>query len=120
MLRKLINNIGFSLIELLVSLTILCIVIIATSSLFVCTARINKLSEKQYKATLIAKNFMELIKASQDLKVGRSVYIVDEVKIIVDINTINKYKDEMYEINVEVIIDDDTLENLKGYKILYY
>lgn len=120
MLRKLINNKGFSLIELLVSLTILSMIIIASTSLFVYTVKINNLSEKQYKATLIAKNFMELTKASEDFKIGRSVYLVDEVKIIVNINSISKYKDEMYEIDVEVIVDDNTLEKLKGYKILYY
>jgi len=118
MIKRLKNDIGLSLVELLFTLAILGITVIAISSLLINTAKINKKSEQQYNATLLAKSYMEYIKASDGVNVGKSIYFAENVEIIIDICEINKYKDQMYKVVIEVISNDETLEKLEGYKIL--
>ncbi|MGF7056990.1 type IV pilus modification PilV family protein [Brassicibacter mesophilus] len=120
MVKRLNNNIGLSLIELLFTLAILGITVIAVSSLLVNTAKINKKSEQQYNATLLAQSYMECIKASSDINIGRTIHFDDDFKIIIDISEIDEYHDKMYKVIIEIISNGNILEKLGSYKVLYY
>lgn len=118
MIKSLKNNVGFSFIELLFTLAILSITFISISFLLVNISRINKMSELQYNATLLAQSYMENIKASDNINVGQTIDIIEDGEIIIDIIEINKYQDKIYKINIEVIINEKVSERLEGYKTI--
>jgi prepilin-type N-terminal cleavage/methylation domain-containing protein len=56
------NNQGFTLVELLVAVTILTLVVSPLLSAFVTSARINSMSKTKHEATVVAENVFEGIK----------------------------------------------------------
>lgn len=67
---KLNKNAGFSLVELLIAVVILAIIVIPLLHLFVSSTRINVKSRKTLRATTVAQDIMEGLKA----------YNIDELK----------------------------------------
>ncbi len=61
--RRKLNNEGVTLVELLVAITMLCIVVGAFYSCFVLAAKTNAKSKIHHKATTLAQNILENIKA---------------------------------------------------------
>lgn len=118
MLKELKNNNGLTLIELLFTLAILGIVTIAVIALLTNAAFINRKSEQQYNATLIAQTYMENIKATENIEIGQTIEIFNDFKILIDVSEVNKYNNMIYKVRVEVLIDEKTLEVFEGYKIL--
>lgn len=62
-MRKINNNKGFTLIEILLSMTILSIIIVPLSTFFLTSQKISKDSEINFEAMTIAQNYFEKIKA---------------------------------------------------------
>jgi prepilin-type N-terminal cleavage/methylation domain-containing protein len=67
MFKCLKNKKGLTLIEILVSISILSIIIIPIYSLFISSAKMSYLSNNKMNATNIAQRYMEKIKASETL-----------------------------------------------------
>lgn len=57
------NNKGFTLIEIIITIAILSIVIVPLSSMFIQAAKMNSMAAEEYDATLIAQKYFEEIKA---------------------------------------------------------
>lgn len=68
--RKLNRNAGFSLVELLIAVVILAIIVIPLLHLFISSTRVNVKSRKTLRATTVAQDIMEGLKA----------YNIDELK----------------------------------------
>ncbi len=68
--RKVNKDAGFSLVELLIAVVILAIIVIPLMNLFVSSNRINIKSRKTLRATTVAQDIMEGLKA----------YDIDEIK----------------------------------------
>lgn len=118
MLNKLKTNNGLTLIELLFTLAMFGVIVIWVTGLLINTAVINRKSEQQYKATLIAQSYMENIKASDSINIGETVETIDSFKVIVSISKVSRYRESIYKINIEVLAEDSILERLEGYKII--
>lgn len=119
MIKKLRNSSGVSFIELIITLAILGITMISYSSLLANTSKINKKSELQYRATLLAQSYMERIKALDTINIGQTIDSFEDTIILVDIVEIDKYNCNIYKIIIEVSICDVIYERLEGYKIVY-
>ena len=61
--RKLNKNAGFSLVELLIAVTILAIIVIPLLHMFVTTSRLNGKAKQKQRATTVAQNLIEGMKA---------------------------------------------------------
>lgn len=61
--KKLNSNAGFSLVELLIAVTILSIIVIPLMHLFLSSARLNVKSRQTLRATTVAQDIMEGLKA---------------------------------------------------------
>lgn len=61
--KKLNRNAGFSLVELLIAVTILSIIVIPLMHLFLSSARLNVKSRQTLRATTVAQDIMEGLKA---------------------------------------------------------
>lgn len=61
--RKLNRNAGFSLVELLIAVTILAIIVIPLMHLFLTSTRLNVKSRQTLRATTVAQDIMEGLKA---------------------------------------------------------
>lgn len=118
MIKELKNSFGLSFVELLFTLAILGITMISISSLLVSTTKINKESEIQYQATLLAQRYLEKIKASDTVSVGKTVINSDNTKATIDIIEIEKYESKLYKIVVEISFYGEIYERLEGYKII--
>lgn len=68
--RKLNKNAGFSLVELLIAVTILAIIVIPLLHMFVTTARLNGKAKQKQRATTVAQNLIE----------GMKAYDIDELR----------------------------------------
>ncbi|MFA5524049.1 MAG: hypothetical protein WDA24_06805 [Tissierellales bacterium] len=118
MIKNKRSNSGLSFIELLFTISILGIIMISIVPLCTNTNKINNISESLYKATLLAQEYMEQIKASDSVTVGQTIDCIDDTKILVDIEKIDKYNSDFYQITIEVFQKDELMESIKGYKII--
>lgn len=84
---------GLTLIEVLITVSILGIIIIPLSSFFITSAKINKESEDKFKATLIAQNFMEDIKLSDSIMEGETQYNIADYSVIVNITNVSDFSE---------------------------
>lgn len=58
-----LNNVGFSLVELLIGVTILAVITVPLLHMFVTSGKINAKSRKTLRATVVAQDLMEGVKA---------------------------------------------------------
>jgi len=117
MIRKLKNSFGISFIELLFTISILCILMVTISPLLLNINKINKKSESLYKATMLAQSYMENIKGSDAILPGETIHNIDDIQVKIHITEIKKYKYGTYKIIIEIYRQDELLERLEGYKM---
>lgn len=115
-----LSSSGFTLIEILFSISILGIMCLALFSMNTTIIKAYKDSKQQFEATLTAQCLYERIKASPFPDVGETITEFDDYKIISDIVEVEKYNGRLYKITVEVIKEDEVLEKIEGYKIFKY
>lgn len=68
MIKKMRDNKGFTLLEIVITIGILGIIVIPIFSLFVNTAKTNAMAEDKIQATMIAQKYMEKIKSSKSIE----------------------------------------------------
>lgn len=120
------NNKGFTLVELLVAITVLAIIVVPFMQGFVTAARTNMKAKKLQNATMIATNAMEKIKANsfEDFEFireadGKSYYMIKGVQaeghtfdtlITLDTNEyVDPYTEGYNEMKVPIISTPDVL-----------
>lgn len=118
MFKKLKCNSGISFLELLFAISILSIIFIFILPLISSIKNINKNTEYQYRATLLAQSYMDQIKASETVETGQTTEFIEDAEIIINISEIDEYEGDIYKVTIEVIIEGNTLEKLEGYKII--
>lgn len=118
MIRRLTNNSGLSFIELLFTISILGVIMISLTPLFINAIEVNKKSESLYKATLLAQGYMENIKATDNITVGEVVENLGDFQVKIEIEEIDTYSDSFYKVIIEIFQGHELLERLEGYKII--
>ncbi|WP_069649465.1 prepilin-type N-terminal cleavage/methylation domain-containing protein [Caloranaerobacter ferrireducens] len=105
---------GLTLIEVLITISILGIIIIPLSSFFITSAKINKESGDKFKATLIAQKFMEDIKLSDSIMEGQTQYNIENYNVIVNITNITDFSEyesssfyDTIDYDIKIQIDKD-------------
>ncbi|RKD34587.1 prepilin-type N-terminal cleavage/methylation domain-containing protein [Thermohalobacter berrensis] len=125
MINLINNKRGVTLIEILLTLTILGIIIIPLTNLFVNTVKNNKRSEDLMIATSISQKYMERILSHQVIADEGDEFTEEDYKsfkVIVK-EKIEKYRNEedkeiLYEIKLTVKKNDKViLDNITGYVI---
>ena len=106
--QKKLNNKGVTLVELLVSITMLSIVVGAFYSCFVLAAKTNAKAKLAHKATSLAQNLMENIKAEDmDSLMRQIVYpmvtVTDEAGITSHITNFRLVSQTGYDVNANVM-----------------
>ena len=118
---------GFTLVEVIISITILGILIIPIFTLMSINIKLSSESIKQIKATNFAESKIEELKFSETIKSGNNTIEKDGFKIeslIEPIYSLENDKDKknainsskLYRITVEVIKNDKVIEKLLTYK----
>jgi len=105
------NNKGFTLIELIISIAILMIILVPLTNMFVFSAKVNALGREELDGISAAKKYIEEIKASDEL------FNVDEedgveykgYKLYVDILGVEKYASNDVDNDFEFEEDIDIL-----------
>lgn len=64
-MKKQLNDNGFTMVEVILSITVLGIVIVPLMNMFVLSAKISRESSYEYKSFLEAQKYMEEIKAME-------------------------------------------------------
>ena len=105
------NNLGLSLVELLIAVTILAIIIVPLLHVFVSSANLNLKSKRTMKATMISENIMEEF---EDLTIEELVlnYGATESSGIYTFafDTTDFTEDGSADYQAEVILDPDTYD----------
>lgn len=73
-MKKLFIINGFTLIEVILTISVLGIVIVPLMSIVVLCAKINKESNNEYKSFLEAQKYMEEIKATKSIDYTKYIY----------------------------------------------
>ncbi|MEA5095461.1 MAG: prepilin-type N-terminal cleavage/methylation domain-containing protein [Sedimentibacter saalensis] len=68
------NRRGMTLVELIMTITVLGILIAPVTSMFVFSAKINSAAGKEFEAGMLAQSYMEEIKAMEELDKQKYVY----------------------------------------------
>lgn len=112
------NTKGFTLIETIYAIAILGILSIALTNMIMLTINTHKNSKEQFNATLLAQYHFEKIKAS-DVAEAENIKIESgNLHIEIDIAEVEKYKDRLFKVTVEVMNGDKSLEKIEGYKLM--
>ena len=69
-LKRILNQKGLTLVEIIVTLAVLGIVIAPLMSMFVTSQKVNVESRKEYEAIQLAQKYMEEIKAMDTISIG--------------------------------------------------
>lgn len=125
-MNRLFNNRGLTLVEVIMTLTILGIVICPMMNLLILSRKINNAGEVEYKSIQIAQRYMEEIKAMNEIDCN--IYSFNS-----EIGCYEKYVSEtdnnfgaeikivpngiIYYINIDIISDGEIINSLKGSKI---
>ena len=118
-MKKRLNSKGFTLIETIFSIAILGIIHLALSTMLTTTINAYKESKQQYNATLLAQSYFEKIKASPIENVGQTINESEDLRGIIDITEVSKYTGRLYKITIEVTKEEESLEKIEGYKLIY-
>lgn len=99
------NNSGFTLVELLISIAILTIIVIPALNSMLLSARLNMNAKQNHKATMVAENLMEKLKADKFEKIeswdGINNLSTGDVKEY----RLESYSDQGSRYNVEIKMD---------------
>lgn len=121
------NEKGFTLIEVIISIAVLGILISPIFTLMNVNSKLSNKSREQIIATNLAESEIEELKFSEFIKLGKSTKSKDGFKIdsmIESVLNIEDYEDEekvvdykkLYKITVEVKKDEKFIERLFTYK----
>ncbi|MCK9216715.1 MAG: type II secretion system GspH family protein [Firmicutes bacterium] len=113
---KRLDSKGFTLIETIYGIAILGILSIALSNLIMLTIKTYKDSKEQFNATLLAQYYFEEKKASYIVETEKTVIKSGDLLVSIDVLEVERYKERLFKITVEVIKDEMTLEKFEGYK----
>lgn len=104
MRRKLMDNKGVTLVEVLVTIAILGIIITPVFSMFITAAKANASSDEKMKATFVAQEVMENIKATSDITSITSPQYIGDYEITVGLKeTDYKFNDSWKGSGTEII-----------------
>lgn len=120
------NNKGFTLIEVILTLSILGLAIMPLMSMSVISAKINSESNKEYKSFLEAQSYMEEIKILNDIDTIKYVYNkgIYERKVIQNDHVFGaeiKIIPEStfyYSIDISIIDNGEVINTLRGSMIV--
>lgn len=128
-MKSLLKIEGFTLIEIILTITILGIVIIPIMTLFVLSAKINRESSNEYKTLLEAQKYMEEIKSFESIDCSKYFYnATNGIYEGTVIQTNDKYgaiikiipqRSFLYFIEVYIIDDGIVVNSLIGSKIIH-
>ena len=107
MIKK--NNKGFTLVEVLIAMTILGIVVVPLLQAFVVSARTNAKAKNLLDATMVAENIMEELKASSFNELAGKYQIISEDDGTGHHFSVNQTVDEI-EYKAEVNLQEKTSE----------
>ncbi|KNF07385.1 hypothetical protein CLPU_17c00100 [Gottschalkia purinilytica] len=126
-----INNKGTTMIEVVVSITILSLLTLPIITLFYESVKMNKKSQEQMTATILAENFIEDIKTSENLNIGQVTKYENGFNINIKIEEIEKELEEqnkkdnicilnesLFKITVEIVKENTLLEKIVSYKLI--
>lgn len=126
-MKKLNSITGYTIIETMVTLTILGIVICPLCTLFIMSAKINRESNVEYKSLLAAQGLIEEIKATDEIDLNtysfdvktaayeKIIALNDELKAKV---TIDANENLLYIVNIVVFHNDIEVNSIYGTKLL--
>ncbi len=126
-MKKLLNCYGFTMIEVILSITILSIVIVPLMNMFVLSAKITQESSYEYKSFLEAQKYIEEIKAMESIDYAKYSYnlLCDmyECTVIQTEDTLGAtvkiipQGDFLYLIEVNIIDEGKVVNSLLGSKV---
>lgn len=117
------NNKGLTLVEVIMTITILGVVIGPLMNFLVLSEKINKEGENEYKSIQSAQYYMEEIKARDGIDTGVYIYNADDMCYERIIMSPEGYRAEiriregnygLYYIEVDIFKGEDMLNSLKG------
>lgn len=119
-MKKNFNSKGFTLIEILLSLTILSIIIVPISSFFLTSQKISKDSDTNFKAITLAQSYFEMIKSMDNFEMIKSIDGIEWIGEFDPSKKINGVKSEgdfKIEVNIEPVRpvgDEDKFKKIKA------
>lgn len=119
---KKINNKGLTLIEVIMTLTVLSIVICPLMNMFVLSIKINSMSDKEYYSIQNAQYYMEEIKSAGKVNLSTYVYNFENncyEKNIADENNRAEIKVRcgnygLYYVDISILKDEKLVNSLAG------
>lgn len=120
-----VNNKGFTLIEVIISVAVLGILITPIFSLMNINSKLNDKSRDQIIATSLAESEIEELKFSESIKLGKNIVnkngftiesLTEPMFIVVNDDEEAKDEKKLYRITVEIKKDERIIERLLTYK----
>lgn len=124
---KISNNLGMTLVELIMTMAVLGILIVPVMSMFVFSAKINMEASTDFKAVMLAQSYMEEIKAMEQLDTQK--YVSNDVtgkfeRFVPETErnygaeiTIEAGEGIVYSINILIMQGGQVIKSLEGSKI---
>lgn len=124
-----LNSKGFTLLEIIISMGLLSITICPLLSMIILAAKINKISDIEYKTMQLAQAHMEEIAVMKSIdgekytyndktkNYERVVYEYDDYKTEIKIKRTGE--ENLYSVEVIVKKDGQEINELKGTKLFY-
>lgn len=99
------NNSGFTMIELLISVAILALIVIPILNSFLMSARLNAKAKQKHKATIVAENIMEKLKANSLEDIEKWTDMQNLSTSDVRSYRLESFKDQGSQYNVQIKMD---------------
>lgn len=122
-MSRLFNNRGLTLVEVIMTLTILGAVVCPLMNLLVLSEKINNEGENEFESIQTAQYYMEEIKATDGIDTGQFVYYAEKNCYERIINEPDNSRVEirvragsygLHYIEVDIIRDEEIINSLKG------
>lgn len=110
---KIKNTKGLTLVELLISMSILSIIGLAFFSTINTSIKTNKKNETDIKALHLAQSEVENLRVQIKKSTGSKLDIVDLKDNKITINTDNYYTSEEYEVKIKITEKEDLLYEIR-------
>ena len=127
--NRMLNNMGLTLVEIIMTIAVAGILIVPLMSMFVFSAKINAESSREFKAVQQAQFYMEEIKSMDEFGIDKYAYnsdsgkyerFVDEMGSEFGVEVIISYDGGIiYYISISVIDEGEVISSLEGSVIFY-
>lgn len=126
-MNRMFNNRGLTLVEVIMTLTILGIIICPLMNLFVLSMKISNGGENEYKSIQTAQYYMEEIRAMDEIDMGDYVYNPEKVCYERNITALDNYRAEirikkgsygLHYIEVDILSEGEVINSLVGSVVL--